>query len=117
LPHCLYEQPEAWTANTELTPLSLVVDGASTGLSWPTSTSKPPTECEEDCQEGEVEEDKNLCEVFILEDGRAREDLRFLDRSWVDDMVRFLRNFCLTIADDNAGFRLVTFHQLHIFNS
>ena len=54
--------------------------------------------------------------MFILEEGKARADLRFLDRSWVDDMVRFLRNFCLTITDDTVGFRLVTFDQLHIFN-
>ena len=113
MPHCLYEQPDAWTANTELMLLSLFV-GASTGLSRPISTSRPPTECEDDCHIGEVEEDKNLCEVFIVEDGKATADLRFLDRSWAA-MDIFLRNFCLTIAENITGFRLVIFDQLHTY--
>ena len=95
MPNCLYEQPEAWTAKTEL---ASGEDRAflSPGLSLPVSTSRPPTECEEDCQEEGVEEDERLCEVFIHdEEGNARAELRFLDR--------FPRQICLTIVDKVVG--------------
>ena len=68
------------------------------GFSLPTSTSRPPTECEEDCQE-EAEVEESLCEVFIHEKGNAKAELRFLDR--------FLRQVCLTIAAKVLGLRLV----------
>ena len=102
MPHCLYEQPDAWTANTELTSGVPLVGRAFpwvAGSSRPISTSKPPTECEEDCQEAEAEEEEeSLCEVFNL-GGNARAELKFLDR--------FLRQVRPTIAAVGVvGFRL-----------